>query len=555
MFLFSSRLNKIIWFLTALFITLFFVTPIIAIFYQSWSLNWQNIQHLWQTVLFDYLLNSLLLVIGTVSFSLVFALPCAWFISQYQFTGQKILQWLLCLPLAMPGYLVAYLYTDLLDYAGAVQVFLRQTFSWSSAQDYWFISIRTLWGACIVLALVLFPYIFLLVRLALLEQSENLIQSAKLLGSSPRKLLQKIIFPLTRPAIAIGCALVAMETLGDFGTVSYFAVPTLTTAVYDTWLGLGDLGSAAQISMFILLLIFSLLLLENYSRYKQKTYQRGYEKKTALKPLKGIKGFLVQTYCWGLVTCAFFIPVAQLSYWAIHYFEQSQLNKFSQYAYNSLSVSITASIVCVIFALLLHFYQRLNLHSNHIQRSAQFTLRFASLSYAIPGTVLAIGILIPYTFADHQINAILAQLNLSPVGLIFSGSMFALVSAYVIRFSAMALGSIETSLQKIPPTLDMASQSLGSNGIKMLKKVHFPLLSKGILTALLMVFIESMKELNASLLLRPFNFDTLATYVFSFTSDEQLEHAALPALTLILVGLIPVIWLTRSLILHSEKDR
>lgn len=555
MSLFSSRLNKIIWFLTALCITLFFIQPIIAIFYQSWSLDWQNIQHLWQTVLTDYLVNSLLLVIGTVFFSLVFALPCAWFVSQYQFTGQKILQWLLCLPLAMPAYLVGYLYTDLLDYAGPVQVFLRQTFSWSSAQDYWFISIRTLWGACIVLALVLYPYIFLLVRLALLEQSENVIQSAKLLGATPSKLLQKIILPLVRPAIAVGCALVAMETLGDFGTVSYFAVPTLTTAVYDSWLGLGDLGSAAQISMFILLLIFSLLLLENYSRRKQKTYQRGYEKKTALKQLKGIKRFLVQAYCWGLVTFAFFIPVAQLSYWAIHYFEQAQLNKFAQYAYNSLSVSIIASIICIIFALLLHFYQRLNQHSNHIQRNSQFTLRLASLSYAIPGTVLAIGILIPYTFTDHQINALLAKFNLSPVGLIFSGSMFALISAYVIRFSAMALGSIETSLQKIPPTLDMASQTLGSHGIKMLRTIHFPLLSKGILTALLMVFIESMKELNASLLLRPFNFDTLATYVFSFTSDEQLENAALPALTLILVGLIPVIWLTRSLILNSEKDR
>nr|WP_243647905.1 iron ABC transporter permease [Cricetibacter osteomyelitidis] len=543
------------WFLTALFITLFFIQPIISIFYQSWTVNWQNIQHLWQTVFTDYVANSVLLVIGTVFFSLIFALPCAWFVSQYQFRGQRILQWLLCLPLAMPAYLVGYLYTDLLDYAGPVQVFLRQTFTWQSGQDYWFPPIRTLGGACIVLALVLYPYIFLLVRLALLEQSENLIQSARLLGATPRKLLQKVIFPLVRPAIAVGCALVAMETLGDFGTVSYFAVPTLTTAVYDTWLGLGDLATASQLSVFILLLIFSLLILENYSRRKQKTYQRGYEKKTELKRLSGIKCIFVQGYCWSLVAFAFFIPTLQLSYWAIHYFEQAQLRYFTEYAYNSLLISVIASIICIIFALLLHFYQRLNLRSKAIQKTTQYALHLSGLSYAIPGTVLAIGILIPYTFADHQLNALLKWLDLSPVGLIFSGSIFALVSAYVIRFSAMALGGIQTSLQKIAPTLDMASQSLGTNGIKMLKKVHFPLLSKGILTALLMVFIECMKELNASLLLRPFNFDTLATYVFAFTSDEQLENAALPALTLILVGLMPVIWLTRSLILTTQRDR
>lgn len=548
--------KKTSFFLTALCITLFFILPLLAIISQSWLADWQNLWHLWQTVLPDYILNSLLLLFGTIALSLVFALPCAWIVSNYQFKGQRLLQWVLCLPLAMPAYLVGYLYTDLLDYPGPVQSFLRDLFGWTSVQDYWFPSIRTLSGACFVLALVLYPYIFLLVRIALLEQSENLIHSAKILGASPWQRIKKVVFPLTRPAIATGAALVGMETLGDFGTVTYFAVPTLTTAVYDTWLGYGDLGSASQISFFMLTLIFILVILERYSRNKQKTYQRGYEKKSSFGTLSGYKLYLAQAYCWGLVGIAFFIPFAKLIYWAVHYFENADLTGFFNYTYHSLSVSVIAAIICTFLALFLNFAHRLTQQNSvSYQKITNLSLRLSTLGYAVPGTILAIGILIPYTAADHLLNDLLKRLNLPAQGLIFSGTVFALVSAYVIRFSAVAIGSIETGFQKIPPSLDMASQTLGYNGLKMLRKIHFPLLTKGILTALLMVFIESMKELNASLLLRPFNFDTLATHVFTFTSDEQLENAALPAITLVLVGLLPVILLTRSLILNVEKER
>lgn len=548
--------KKTLWNVTALFIVLYFLLPLLSIFYQSWQADWDNIQHLWKTVLTDYSLNSLLLVLGTVFLSLVFAIPAAWIISTYQFKGQKTLQWVLCLPLAMPAYLVGYLYTDLLDYAGPLQSFLRQLFGWTTPQDYWFPTIRSLGGACFVLALVLYPYIFLLVRVALLEQSENLIHSAKTLGANAFYLFKKVTLPLIRPAMAIGASLVAMETLGDFGTVYYFAIPTLTTAVYDTWLGYGDLGSASQISLLMLFMIFSLLWLERYSRRKQKTYQRGYEKKRTLKPLSGVKLWLAQMYCWGLVCVAFFIPFIKLIYWAVSYFDITQADNFLKYAYHSLSSSTIAAVVCVLLALFLHFFNRLSLQKPiSQQRIAQYGLQLSSQGYAIPGTVLAIGILIPYTGADHLLNDLLKSFGISPVGLIFSGSMFALISAYTIRFSAMAIGGIETSFQKISPSLDMASRTLGHNGLGMLRRVHMPLLSKGIFTALMMVFIETMKELNASLLLRPFNFDTLATHVFTFTSDEQLEQAALPAIVLVLVGLLPVIWLTRSLVLNSEKER
>ncbi|MGR6980461.1 ABC transporter permease [Testudinibacter sp. P27/CKL/0425] len=544
------------WFLTALLIIAFFLLPIAAILYQAVSADSDSVSHLWNTVLFDYLKNSLLLIGGTLLCSLLFALPCSWLVSSFRFRGQVTLQWMLCLPLAMPPYLVAYLYTDLLDYAGPVQGFLRQLFGWNSALDYWFPSIRTLGGACVVLALVLYPYIFLMTRIALMEQSENLNHSAKILGVHGWRLIRKVTLPLARPAIAIGSALVAMETLGDFGTVSYFAVPTLTTAVYDTWLGLNDLGTAARISLLMLLLIFLLLSLERYSRRKQKLYQRGYERQQPLRELRGWRAALAQLYCWGLLAFAFFIPLAKLLYWSYHYFEQAWNDKFWLYAYNSLRVSILAAVVSVILALCLLFFRRLNqLQPRGASASlARYGLPLSSLGYAVPGTVLAIGLMIPLISADHLLNNLLKSLNLPLVGLFFSGSMFALVSAYIIRFSAMSIGSVETSLQKIAPSLDMAAHTLGYNGIKMLLRVHFPLLSKGILTALLLVFLESMKELNASLLLRPFNFDTLATHVFTLTSDEQLEQASLSAVFLVLVGLLPVIVLTRSLLAKQQAS-
>ncbi|MGX3067234.1 ABC transporter permease [Ursidibacter arcticus] len=543
------------WQNTAVFATLIVLLPLLAISYHAFDGEMENLTHLWNTMLGSYVTNSSLLVIGTVSLSLLFALPSAWIVANYQFFGQKTLQWLLCLPLAMPAYLIAFLYTDLLDYSGSFQEMLRNLFGWNTPQDYWFPKIRTLYGACFVLALVLYPYIFLLARVALLEQSENLTHSAKMLGATPSQIFRRITFPLIRPAIAVGMALVAMETLGDFGTVSYFAVPTLTTAIYDSWLGFHDLGTASRISIFMLLMIFLFITLEQYSRRKQKSYQRGYEKKSAFKQLTGWKLCLAHIWCWGLLSMAFFIPLGRLLYWAYDYFEQSWNLDFVQFALNSLKVSVIASVVTVAIALLLHFAHRLSLNSKFWLKTTRLSLQISSLGYAIPGTVLAIGLLSPLTFADHQLHALLKSLELSPVGLIFSGSLFALVLAYTIRFLAMAIGSLETSLGRISPSLDMASQTMGKNGVVMFKKIHIPLISKGIITAALMVFIESMKELNASLLLRPFNFDTLATHVFTFTSDEQLERAALPAIVLVLVGLIPVIWLTRSLISQSQKER
>ncbi|OOF38894.1 iron ABC transporter permease [Rodentibacter mrazii] len=543
------------WKLFAILTALFILFPLLAITYHALSGEMDNLIHLWNTMLGRYVINSLLLVIGTVALALFFALPSAWLVANFQFWGQRSLQWLLCLPLAMPAYLIAYLYTDLLDYSGAFQSLLRSIFGWQTPRDYWFPQIRTLYGACFVLALVLYPYIFLLVRVAFLEQSENLQHSAKMLGAPPLQIFRRVTFPLIRPAIAVGMALVAMETLGDFGTVAYFALPTLTTAIYDSWLSFHDLGTASRISIFMLMMIFLFISLEQYSRRKQKSYQRGYEKKTHFRMLTGWRCALALLWCWSLLAMAFFIPFGRLIFWSIDYFEQSWNLDFVKFALNSLKVSSIAAVTTVCVALLLHFAHRLSRNTPFFGKMTRLSLALSGFGYAIPGTVLAIGLLSPLTFADHQLHSLLKSLELKPVGLIFSGSIFALVLAYTIRFLAMAIGSLGACLERVSPTLDMASQTMGKSGTKMFKHIHIPLISKGITTAALMVFIESMKELNASLLLRPFNFDTLATYVFTFTSDEQLERAAMPAIVLVLVGLIPVIWLTRSLISQSQKER
>ncbi|SMY36457.1 ABC transporter permease [Photobacterium andalusiense] len=519
------------------------VLPIIAIFITAMGNSDQVFSHLMNTVMSTYALNTLGLVVGTVSLTLVFGLPCAWLMAMCRLPGERILQWALILPLAMPGYIVGYLYTHWFDYAGPIQIWLRDIFGWQHVSDYWFPDLRSLWGACFVLALVLYPYVYLLVRATFMEQSNNLLQSARLLGCSPWQSFRRISLPLARPAIAVGVSLVAMEALGDFGTVSYFALNTLTTAVYDTWLGYSNLNAAAKISAIMLLVIFLLISSERFSRRKQKMFQQqcGNDSHTKYQ-LTGWKKWLAVGWCWGLVGCAFLFPMLQLIVYAIDYFAQSWTEQFKNYSLNSLMVSLAAAIFAVLLALMVNFYQRLDGRS-----ISTVPMRLASLGYAVPGTVLAIGVMIPLTSADHLVNDVAQSLDLGRPGLIFSGTMFAIIFAFVVRFAAVAIGSIESSLVKIPPSLDMAAKTMGYASTAMLRKVHLPLIRRGCLIAGLLVFIESMKELNAAILLRPFNFETLATYVFNFASDEQLEVAAFPAILLVIVGLIPLVMVNRSL--------
>ncbi len=517
--------------------------PLVAILVQSTLPDEAIFSHLANTVLPTYISNTLVLMLAVCIGATLIALPAAWFVARCHFPGRHLFQWSLLLPLAMPAYVVAYIYTDLLDYAGPVQVYLRNYFGWQSSQDYFFPEVRSLAGAAIMLALVLFPYIYLLARTAFMEQSFSLHHAAKVMGCHPWKSFWRLSLPMARPALAVGAALVAMETVADFATVSYFAVPTLTTAVYDTWLGYGSLSAAAKLSSIMLLVVFCMIAIERFGRRRQKLFQKQTEVNEPERyHLSLIKQFIATFYCSGLLFLAFLLPFIILLDYGWHYFDISWNKEFIQYSVNSLYLSVIVSIISLVIAVSLMFVRRASPRKLDL-----FPSRLVSTGYALPGTVLAIGVLAPLTYIDFAVDDIYSFFDKQGPGLLFSSSVFALIFAFVVRFGAIAIGSIENSYKRISPTLDMASITMGVRPQLLLWRVHLPLLRNGILAGLLLVFIESMKELPAALLLRPVGFENLATYVFQFVSDEQLEHGALAAIVIVLVGLVPLIYLNRSL--------
>ncbi|UXB10640.1 iron ABC transporter permease [Aeromonas dhakensis] len=517
--------------------------PVLALVFSAFSADGDLFSHLADTVLFDYLANTLGLVVGVVLLSLLFGVPTAWLVAMCQVPGRRALQWALMLPMAMPSYIVAYVYTDLLDYSGPLQAGLRQLFGWSSPADYWFPAIRSLGGAAWVLALVLFPYVYLLTRASFLEQSVSLIHSSRLLGCSPWQSFRRLSLPLARPAIMVAVSLVAMETLADFATVHFFAINTLTTAVYDTWLGYGSLATAAKLSCLMLLAVVLLIALERRSRSRQQVFQKSMGHEQPLRyPLKGIRRWLAAIWCWGLVLAGFGLPFVILLDYGVRYFELSWTPEFVRFAGNSLAISALTALLAMGIALLLGFCRRLDGGFKSL-----LPLRIAAMGYAMPGTVLAIGVLVPLTALDFAINDLAEWLGRQGPGLLLTGTLTAIVFGYLVRFVAIAIGSVESSMGKISPSLDMAARSLGQGDGAMLRRVHLPLVRRGLFAGAMLVFIESMKELPAALLLRPFNFDTLATHVYQFVSDEMLERGALGAIVIVLVGLLPLIWVNRSL--------
>ncbi|MFQ2002601.1 ABC transporter permease [Aeromonas veronii] len=517
--------------------------PVIALLFSAFSAEGALFRHLADTVLLNYLGNTLGLVVGVVLLSLLFGVPTAWLVAMCQVPGRRALQWALMLPMAMPSYIVAYVYTDLLDYSGPLQAGLRALFGWNSPADYWFPAIRSLGGAAWVLALVLFPYVYLLTRASFLEQSVSLIHSSRLLGCTPWQSFRRLSLPLARPAIMVAVSLVAMETLADFATVHFFAINTLTTAVYDTWLGYGSLATAAKLSCLMLLAVVLLIALERRSRSRQQVFQKSMGHEQPLRyPLKGMSRALAAFWCWGLVLAGFGLPFVILLDYGVRYFELSWTPEFVRFAGNSLLISALTALLAMGIALLLGFFRRLDGGIKSL-----LPLRIAAMGYAMPGTVLAIGVLVPLTALDFAINDLAEWLGRQGPGLLLTGTITAIVFGYLVRFVAIAIGSVESSMGKISPSLDMAARSLGQGDGGMLRRVHLPLVRRGLFAGAMLVFIESMKELPAALLLRPFNFDTLATHVYQFVSDEMLERGALGAIVIVLVGLLPLIWVNRTL--------
>jgi iron(III) transport system permease protein len=500
--------------------------------------------HLVSTVLTRYVMNTVALMAGVAFGTLIIGVGTAWMVTHYEFTGRSHLVWALLLPFAVPAYVIAYVYTDLLEFSGPLQSLLRDIFGWQSARDYYFPRIRSLGGAMCMMILVLYPYVYLLARSAFVEQSASLFEAAKILGKSRRSSFFAISLPMARPAIAIGVAMALMETVNDYGTVDYFAVPTLAAGLFDVWQGMNNLGGAAQISCLILVFVLFLIMLERLSRKHQKLYQPSATRfrqleRTRLTGGANLAAFLL---CLLPVVLGFIIPAGVLLDYAIRYFDVSWTPEFRTIAVNSLMLSSIAACVAVSLGIFLSYNARIN-------RSDLLNLckRLAGSSYALPGAVLAVGVIVPFTLFENTLDQWSRSTFDVSTGQILTGSIFVLVFAYAVRFMAVALGAVESSLEKITPSMDMAARSLGDKPRRMLWRVHIPLMRSGIITALLVVFVDCMKELPATLLLRPFNFDTLATYVYQYASDELLEESALAALMIVATGLIPVLLLSLTL--------
>ena len=533
--------NSKIWKLSSYIIALVLIIPVLVMLFGGISASTQLFDHLWQTVLPTYLENTILLAFWVVLLALFFGVLSAAIITQTNIIFKQQLRWLLLLPLAMPAYLVAYLYTDLFDYAGPVQRTLRVWFGWQSPNDYWFFDIRTLAGAAVMLALVLFPYIYMLTRGAFEQQDQNLIRASRLLGLTAKQSFFKVALPLARPAIAVAASLVLMETLADFATVQYFSVNTLTTAIYDTWLGYGDLGAANALASVLMLLVLFVVLAEQRSRAGLRHQSARPNLQREVIQLSISQQVIASIFCWSLVILGFLLPITLLIIMAVQYSDVAQLSVLLITGVNSLKVSVFAATIAVVIALFLGFYQRL-----HNDKYRNIPQKVSGFGYAIPGTVLAMAMLSTLGPLDHWLNSVAEFSGFTAPGLILSGSLFAIVFALVVRFSAIANGTIISGIKQIPQSLDYAPASLGANLKETITKVHLPLLKPAILMAWLLVFVEAMKELPAVLLLRPFNFETLSSQIYQLISDEMLEQGALGAILIVLFGLLPILLLNKS---------
>ena len=530
-----------IWRWAVLLPALLLALPVLVIFASLLTPQTEIWQHLRQTVLADYVLNSMLLAGGTGLGALFIGTGTAWLVSQYQFIGRRYLEWLLLLPLAMPAYIIAYTYTGMLDFAGPLQSLLRELTGWRYG-DYWFPEIRSLGGAVLMLTLVLYPYVYMLARTAFREQSLSLLEASRTLGLTPRQHFWQVALPLARPAILTGTALAMMEAFADYGTVQYFGVATFTTGIFRTWFGMGSQLAAAQLAAMLTGFVLMLLLLERWSRRKVRYYHQGQRSLGGMRrQLTLPKQLLLLVACLLPLLLGFVVPALQLCHWALSNYHLTLNSQFISLVWNSFTLAALAAVIAVVLALLFAYAKRLRRDV-----LVQAPVRMAALGYAVPGTVIAIGVMLPLAYLDGQIDSLAERWFGVRTGLIFSGTLFALLLAYSVRFLAVSLHSVEAGLERIKPSMDNAARSLGCSPLQVLQKVHVPLLRGSVLTALLLVFVDVLKELPATLLLRPFNFNTLAVRTYELASDERLADAALPALAIVLVGLLPVILLARS---------
>ncbi len=529
------------WSVGALIIAALVLLPILAVVWFAVTPTDNIWPHLLRTTLPRYLSNTLILMGSVGVITAAVGAGAAWLVVMYRFPGRQWLQWALLMPLAVPAYVGAYALVDLLEYAGPVQTTLREVFGWTRPTDYWFPAIRTRWAAVLVLSASLYPYVYLLARAAFREQSGAGYEVARALGVGPLGRFWRVGLPLARPAIAAGCAVAMMETVNDFGTVDYFAVQTLTTGIFTTWLQGGNLGGAAQISILVLGLIVLLVTLEKISRRRSRffTSARGQRPVEAVA-LTGFGKWIATLACMIPLTLGFILPVVVLSSHAFNagqWVDPGLIRAFT----HTLVVGGVAAVLTVIGGVLMVYGVRLSGKS-----LPRLLMPVTAIGYAAPGAVLGLGILVPLAVFDNKLaDGVLALTGWDP-GLLLTGTAAALVIAYVVRFFGIAQGAADAALGRVSPSLPMAARSLGQTAGGVLKQIYLPLVRASIGSTLLLVFVDCVKELPATLLLRPFNYNTLATRVHEKASLENLTQAAPAALVITLVGLCAVALLARA---------
>ena len=492
---------------------------------------------LWDTKLPGLVWNTLRLGAGVGIGTFLLGTTLAWIVVMYEFPGKRFFEWSLLLPLSMPGYVIGFVYISAFEYGSVVPEILEGCFGIKG----WYPETSGALWVITVMTLVLYPYVYLMSKTAFMEQNLTLMEAARGLGQNKRQLFWRVAIPLARPSIFAGVSLAVMESLADFGTVGVFSYDTFTTAIYDVWFGLYDRQVATQLAGLLLLLVFLVLWFETSMKKRSRYYQVKGTRRT-LSPVRPAKPIQLMLFSYPSIILffAFFAPFSILVHWTINSENGFLSDNIVQSAFNSFSLGAAAGIVIIGIALILAYGKRLE-----PGKTVSSMVRVATSGYAIPGSVVAVGILIPLSWLDHGLNNIFSGLFGITLGLILTGSLVGIMFAYVVRFLTMGFNSINSSLERITPSMDMAGRILGENRFGVLRRVHLSLLKPGLITGFILVFIEVMKEMPATLLMRPFGFETLATRIWQLTSESLAEEAALPSIIIVIMGLIPVMLLIR----------
>lgn len=528
------------WRLAAFGIALLTVVPLAVVLSAFFSPEREIWQHLADNVLPGLLANTLRLTLGVGLGVTLLGVSLAWLTAVCDFPGRKFFSWALLLPLAVPAYVTAFVFVAWLDFTGPVQTWLRAAFG-SSA---WFPGIRSGGGVALVMTLALYPYVYLLARNAFLTQGRRALEAALSLGYSRSEGFFRVALPMARPWIAGGLMLALMETLADFGTVAVFNYDTFTTAIYKTWFGLFSLTGASQLASILVLLVFGLILLEQLTRSRMRYTQAGRHSQAERIRLVGARGWAAAAFASSVFLAAFALPVAQLAAWSAQVAARDLDERYLGFLGRSLSLGGIAAVLTLAATLVLAYAQR-----RHNDPATRIVVRVATLGYAVPGPVLAVGIVIPLAYLDNQLAAAGKFLFGNNPGLLLQGTLLVMLPAYLTRFLAVGFNPVESGMQRITRSLDEAARSFGVTGIAMLRRVHLPMLRGGLFSAAALVFVDVMKEMPITLMTRPFGWDTLAVRIFEMTSEGEWERAALPAIALVAAGLLPIALLLR----HTEK--